>query len=136
MQLTNGDKINLLAAYHFFVGGIFALLAIAALVVPLAAVALGESEFLARLPGWFLGSSLLIVAIVLGGIALIDLVLGWGLWQLKTWGRTGAMIFAVFIIPFVPIGTIAGGVILYVLLQDEIRELFWAANQPVPPRSQ
>ena len=70
MQLTNGDKINLLAAYHFFVGGIFALLAIAALVVPLAAVALGESEFLARLPGWFLGSSLLIVAIVLGGIAL------------------------------------------------------------------
>lgn len=136
MQLTNNDKVNLLAAYHFFVGGFLAVLATAALVVPLAAVALGESVFLARLPGWFLGSSLLIVVAVLGGIALIDLVLGWGLWQLKTWGRTGAMIFAVFSIPFIPIGTVAGGVILYVLLQDEIRELFWAADQPFAPRPQ
>lgn len=134
MQLTNNDKVNLLAAYHFFVGGLFALLAIAALVVPLAAVALGESEFLARLPGWFLGSSLLIVAAVLSVIALIDLVLGWGLWQLKTWGRTGAMIVAVFRIPFIPFGTIAGGVILYILLQDQIRELFWAASHPLSPQ--
>lgn len=130
MPMTDSNKVNFVAAYYFFIGGIFALLAIAALVVPLAAVALGESAFLARLPGWFLGSSLLIGAAALGGIALIFLLLGWGLWQLKPWSRTGAMILAVFQVPFIPIGTVAGGVILYVLLQDEIRELFWAANNP------
>ncbi|MEZ4767533.1 MAG: hypothetical protein R2844_03800 [Caldilineales bacterium] len=134
MRTNEGDKVNFVAAYYFFVGGIFALLAVAALVVPLAAVALGESEFLARLPGWFLGSTLLIVAVFLGGLALIFLVFGWGLWQLRTWSRTGAMILAVFQIPFIPIGTVAGGVILYILLQDQVRELFWVANQPFPPR--
>ncbi len=134
MQLTEGSKVNFVAAYYFFIGGLFALLAIAALVVPLAAVALGESAFLARLPGWFLGSTLLIGAIFLAGLALIFLLLGWGLWQLKPWSRTGAMILAVFQIPFIPIGTIAGGVILYILLQDQVRELFWVANQPFPSR--
>ena len=134
MRMTDSDKVNFVAAYHFFSGGLFALLAIAALVVPLAAVALGESAFLARLPGWFLGSTLLIVAAVLAGLAAMNLALGWGLWQLKNWGRTGAMILAVFQIPFIPIGTIAGGVILYVLLQDQTRELFWAANRPIPHR--
>ena len=34
------------------------------------------------------------------------------------------MIAAVIQIPFVPIGTLAGGAILYVLMQDQIRELF------------
>lgn len=125
MRMTSADKVNALAAYHFFVGGLFALLAIASVLVPAAAVALDESPFLARLPGWFLGGALLAVALVLGGIALIYLALGWGLWQLKSWGRSGSMIAAVFSIPFVPIGTVAGGVILYVLLQDQIRELFW-----------
>lgn len=134
MRLTDYDKVNALAAYHFFVGGLFALAAVAAVAVPMAAVALDESAFLARLPGWFLGSTLLVVAAVLAGIAAIDFVLGWGLWQLRTWGRTGAMVFAVFQIPFIPFGTVAGGVILYILLQDQVRELFWAGDNPVHPR--
>ena len=109
MRMTDSNKVDIVAAYYFFVGGLFAVLAIAALVVPLAAVALGESAFLARLPGWFLGSTLLIGAALLSGLALIFLVLGWGLWQLKTWGRTGAMILAVFQNPFIPGGHHARG---------------------------
>ena len=35
------------------------------------------------------------------------------------------MIAAVIQIPLVPIGTLAGGAILYVLMQDQMRELFW-----------
>jgi hypothetical protein len=127
--MTQYDKVNALAAYHFFVGGLFGLLAIGALVVPTAAVMLEESAFLARLPGWFLGSTLLAVAALLAGIALLDLTLGWGLWQLKPWARTLAMIAAIFRIPFIPFGTLAGGVILYILLQDQTRALFWRSPE-------
>ena len=126
MHLSTYDKINLIAAYHFIVGGLYLLLAAAIIVLPVSAVLLEASEFLARLPGWFLGLILLAMAGLVALVGLINLVLGWGLWQLKPWGRVGAMIAAVFRLPFVPIGTIAGGVILYVLLQDETRVLFLA----------
>lgn len=126
MHLNTYDKINLIAAYHFIVGGLYLLLAGAIIVLPVSAVLLEASEFLARLPGWFLGLILLAAAGLVALVSLINLVLGWGLWQLKPWGRVGAMIAAVFRLPFVPIGTIAGGVILYVLLQDETRALFTA----------
>jgi hypothetical protein len=132
MRLSTYDKVNLIAAYHFLVGGLNLILAVAVLILPVSAVVLQESEFLARLPGWFLGLGLLGIAAIVGVLAAINLALGWGLWQIKPWGRMGAMILAIFRIPVVPIGTIAGGVILYVLLQDETRDLF--LNPPAGQR--
>jgi hypothetical protein len=126
MRLTTYNKVNLIAAYYFLVGGLLAIVAAGSILVPVSAVLLGASEFLARLPGWFLGSALLVIA---GGLALLAfacLAIGWGLWQLKPWGRTWAMIAGVLQIPLVPIGTIAGGASLYVLLQDQTRDLFLA----------
>ncbi len=128
MRLDTYTKVNIIAAYHFIVGGLYLVLAAGVLIVPLAAVALEESEFLAQLPGWFLGVSLLVIAGSIALIAGVNLALGWGLWQLKPWGRMGAMIAAIFRIPLVPIGTIAGGVILYVLLQDQVRDIFFSAS--------
>ena len=124
MRLNTYDKVNAIAAYHLIVGGLYLLAAAAVIIVPVAAVLLESSAFLARLPGWFLGGALLIVAGVISLIAAINLVLGWGLWQLRPWARMGAMIAAIFRIPLVPIGTVAGGAILYVLLQDRTREIF------------
>lgn len=126
MRLNTYNKVNLIAAYYFLVGGFLAVLAAGALVVPVAAVLLDASEFLARLPGWFLGSTLLLIAGFFAVLAIACLAIGWGLWQLKPWGRTWAMIAGVLQIPLVPIGTIAGGASLYVLLQDPTRELFLA----------
>lgn len=126
MRLNTYNKVNLIAAYYFLVGGFFLILAAGSLVVPVAAVLLGSSEFLARLPGWFLGSTLLLIAGALALAALACLAIGWGLWQLKPWGRLWAMIAGVLQIPLVPIGTVAGGASLYVLLQDQTRELFLA----------
>lgn len=131
MRLSAYDKVNLIAAYHFLVGGLYLIAAGAVVLLPVAAVLLQESEFLASLPGWFLGLNILVIAGGITIIALINLLLGWGLWQLRSWARMGAMIAAIFRIPFVPIGTVAGGIILYVLLQDETRDLFPAP--PVPP---
>lgn len=126
MRLTTYNKVNLIAAYYFLVGGFLLTLAAGSLVVPVAAVLLDASEFLTRLPGWFLGSTLLLIAGALALLAGACLAIGWGLWQLKPWGRTWAMIAGVLQIPLVPIGTIAGGASLYVLLQDPTRELFLA----------
>jgi hypothetical protein len=126
MRLNTYNKVNLIAAYYFLAGGFLLILAAGALVVPVSAVLLGTSEFLARLPGWFLGSTLLIIAGFLAVMAIACLSIGWGLWQLKPWGRLWAMIVGVIQIPLVPIGTIAGGASLYVLLQDQTRELFLA----------
>jgi hypothetical protein len=126
MRLTTYNKVNLIAAYYFLVGGFLVILAAGTILVPVSAVLLEASEFLARLPGWFLGSTLLVIA---GGLALLAfacLAIGWGLWQLKPWGRTWAMVAGVLQIPLAPIGTIAGGASLYVLLQDPTRELFLA----------
>ena len=124
MRLNTYDKVNVIAAYHLIVGGLYLVAAAGVVIVPVAAVLLESSAFLARLPGWFLGGTLLVAGGVIGLIAAINLVLGWGLWQLKPWARMGAMIAAILRIPLVPIGTIAGGAILYVLLQDQSRDIF------------
>jgi hypothetical protein len=126
MRLTTYNKVNLIAAYYFLVGGFLAILAASSLVVPVAAVLLDASEFLARLPGWFLGSTLLVIAGGLAVLAIACLAIGWGLWQLRPWGRTWAMIAGVLQLPLVPIGTVVAGASLYVLLQDQTRELFLA----------
>lgn len=124
MRLTPLTKINFIAAYYFITGGLLLLLAIAAIVTPLGAVAFDASAFLARLPGWFLGLSIAGVAGGLAALGAANLVIGWGLWQLKPWGRLWAMIVGVLQIPLVPLGTLAGGASLYVLLQDQTRDLF------------
>ncbi|HNS02182.1 MAG TPA: hypothetical protein PKM78_07345 [Anaerolineae bacterium] len=126
MRLTTYNKVNLIAAYYFLVGGFLLMLAAASILIPVAAVLLEASAFLARLPGWFLGSTLLLVAGFQALLAMACLAIGWGLWQLKPWGRTWAMIAGVLQIPLAPIGTIAGGASLYLLLQDPTRELFLA----------
>lgn len=124
MRATISTKINLIAAYYFLFGGAFLLAAIGAIVMPLAAVMTDSSEFLARLPDWFLGLSLLGIAGLLAVIGIGSLAIGWGLWQLKPWARLWAMIAAVLQMPLVPLGPIAGGASLYVLLQDQTRDLF------------
>lgn len=124
MRLTTSTKINLIAAYYFIAGGLLLLLALAAIVTPLGAVALDASAFLARLPGWFLGLSIASIAGGLAALGAANLAIGWGLWQLKPWGRLWAMIAGVLQIPLVPLGTLAGGASLYVLLQDQTRDLF------------
>lgn len=128
MRFTIYSKINLVAAYYFIVGGLLAILAVAALIGPTSAALLGASEFWARLPGWFVAIGALGAAFALGAVAIAFLAVGWGLWQLKPWSRMGAMIAAILQIPFVPIGTLAAGAILYLLMQDKVREIFWSGH--------
>lgn len=124
MRATVSTKVNLIAAYYFLLGGFLIILAVAALVVPVSATLMGSSEVLARMPGWFLGVILLLAAGTLAALGIICLAIGWGLWQLRPWARQWAMVAGVVQIPLLPIGTLAGGASLYLLLQDSTRDLF------------
>lgn len=124
MRLSTYDKVNLIAAYHLMVGALYLVVAAVAVILPLSAMLLEESAFLARLPGWLLGLGMLSVSAIISLVGIVNLALGWGLWQIRPWSRMAAMVAAIFRLPVVPVGTIAGGVILYVLLQDETRDLF------------
>ena len=124
MRATTSTKINLIAAYYFLLGGFLLMAAVAAVVIPLAAALTESNAFLARLPDWFLGISLLGIGGLLMALAAGSLAIGWGLWQLKPWGRLWAMIAAVMHMPVIPLGPVIGGASLYVLLQDQTRDLF------------
>lgn len=74
-------------------------------------------------------------AIVLGGIgtaiaglilalSLPGLIAGLGLLQLRSWARTLSIVLSGLSLFSVPFGTILGVVGLYVLLQDEVQDLF------------
>lgn len=47
----------------------------------------------------------LTVAVV---IAVLFAIIAWGLWKLREWGRIGALVGAIFHLPFFPMGTVIG----------------------------
>ncbi len=95
--------------------------------------------FLAIAPWGFLSGDPT-AAIVLGGIAtalaglilalsLPGLVAGVGLLHLRSWARTLAIVLSGLSLFSVPFGTILGVVGLYVLLQDDVQDLFEDARR-------
>ena len=66
---------------------------------------------------WVLGS-------VLIAVGLVDLVIGWGLWNLKKWARTLAIVLAVIGLISFPIGTIISIITLWYLFKAEIKACF------------
>jgi hypothetical protein len=62
-------------------------------------------------------------------ISILNLVVGYGLWILKPWARIGAIALAIVSLIFMPIGTIAGGLILWYLLKPEVAVAFEKPRQ-------
>ncbi|MAE93406.1 MAG: hypothetical protein CL910_01970 [Deltaproteobacteria bacterium] len=65
-----------------------------------------------------------VVAGLIAGLSLPGVLAGWGLLRRRPWARTLALAMGVLSLFSVPLGTILGVVTLYVLLQDDVRELF------------
>ncbi|MCD6512605.1 MAG: hypothetical protein J7K61_03280 [Thermoplasmata archaeon] len=59
-------------------------------------------------------------------IGLIDLLIAYGLWELKSWARTAAIVLAIIGLLGFPIGTIISIIILWYLFKPEIKEAFKA----------
>ena len=57
-------------------------------------------------------------------IGIIYVIVGWGLWTMKSWARLAAIVLAVISLISFPIGTILGIIILWYLFKPEIKEAF------------
>lgn len=66
--------------------------------------------------------------VALGAIAIIFgifyIVVGWGLWTMKSWARIVAIILAVISLLSFPVGTIIGIIVLWYLFKPEIKQAF------------
>jgi len=66
---------------------------------------------------WIVGEVLIVIGI-------LDIVIGWGLWNLKRWARTFAIVLAVIGLIGFPIGTVISIVTLWYLFKPEIKACF------------
>jgi len=66
---------------------------------------------------WIVGGALIVIGI-------LDIVIGWGLWSLRKWARTAAIVLAVVGLISFPIGTIISIIILWYLFKPEIKACF------------
>ncbi|MBN1482688.1 hypothetical protein EH223_11910 [candidate division KSB1 bacterium] len=69
-----------------------------------------------------------IVAVALSGIfsvfAIPEIIAGWGILKLKSWGRILGVIVAILDLINIPIGTIFGIYALWVLMNEETEQIF------------
>ncbi|MCC6457706.1 MAG: hypothetical protein IT328_22310 [Caldilineaceae bacterium] len=65
-----------------------------------------------------------VIALAFMAMSILNLVVGYGIWIQKPWARIGAIALAIVGLLFMPIGTIAGALILWYLLQPEVAAAF------------
>lgn len=109
------DGVSLLSIWHFIVAALFAL-GLCAMTIPIVAVWADASTS----PGdAFIATMFLMigfVAILVFAVAFV--VVGWGLWRLRSWARMAAIVLAILSLFAFPIGTVTGGLTLWYLLAD------------------
>ncbi len=117
------DGITLAALYYFFVAGLFLvgslIMAIPTLILGVVTLAEEPDAIVGLIAVGFIG----VVLLLLG---LLNLAVGYGLWQVQNWGRIGAIVLAVIGLLFMPVGTITGAILLWYLLQPEVAARFQA----------
>jgi len=65
-----------------------------------------------------------IVGAVLIAIGVLDILIGWGLWSLRKWARTVAIVLAVVGLISFPIGTVISIITLWYLFKPEVKACF------------
>lgn len=113
--------IQLIAGYHFVIALLFLL---GTVILAFPTVLLGIVG-VAEDPGAFIGMFAVgIIAMVCMIFSILYLVIGYGLWTLRQWGRIAAITMGVLSLFFAPIGTIAGGLTLWYLFKTEVAARF------------
>jgi hypothetical protein len=124
-QGVRDQGVSLIAAYHFLVAGLFLMGTVTMSFPTLILGAVGILED----PGAFIGMLAVgMIALVTMIFCLVHLVVGYGLWTQRAWGRVAAMALAVVTLFAVPIGAIVGGAILWYLLKPEVAAHFETAT--------
>lgn len=120
------DGTLLIALYHFISGflsllgmcGLFSMPIIVGLTAGVSSEpGAGEAVAITAVMGLLIGGLFLL-------IALANVIVGWGLWRQRDWGRTGAIALAFLRLINIPLGTLIGGLIIWYLLRDEVKAEF------------
>lgn len=115
------DGVTLVAVYHFVVAALFL---VGTLIMAVPTLILGIVT-LAEEPDAAIGFVAVgFIAAVLLALSLVNLAVGYGLWRVESWGRTGAIVLSIIGLLFFPIGTIIGAIILWYLLKPEVAAHF------------
>ncbi len=115
------DGATLIAGYHFVVAGIFLIITLLFAFPTLLLVIVGMAEDSGALIGaLFTG----LFSLLWMGLALLNLVVGYGVWTERSWGRTAALALAILRLINIPIGTATGGLALWYLLREDVAEQF------------
>jgi hypothetical protein len=109
------DGVTLVAIWHFIMAALSAI-GLCGMAIPIVAVWADSSTN----PG---DAMVATIALMLGVVAILVfavafVAVGWGLWQLASWARVGAIVLAILQLFGFPIGTVAGGLTLWYLLAD------------------
>jgi hypothetical protein len=115
------DGITVVAVYHFIVGALFL---IGAVIMAIPTIILTIITLAEEPDAGFAMIAVGLIAALLLILSLLNLSVGFGLWTLKPWGRSAAIVLAVVGLLFFPIGTIAGALVLWYLLQPEVASRF------------
>ena len=115
------DGVILIAIYQFISSIPGLILGIAVLAIALPAVIQGVHDQIGLIAAIF-GISL--VTLFTLGLSIISIVSGIGLIAMKNWARWIACTLALSIIWAVPIGTLIGCLILFYLLQEDVKQHF------------
>jgi hypothetical protein len=129
------DGVAIIAIYQFIVGFLSLLGICGLLSIPLI---VGASTAAARVEGGAIATAIVsTVMIFVAGILLLaavaNVIIGWGLWKQREWGRIGALVLAVLGLLKFPVGTIIGALIIWYLLRENVRQEFQAQPQAQPP---
>ena len=115
------DSITLVAAYHFVVGALFlvgtVIMAVPTLILGIVTLAEEPDAAIGLVAVGFIATVLML-------LCLLNLAVGYGLWRVQSWARTAAIVLAIIGLLFIPIGTIFGALILWLLMQPAVAARF------------
>ena len=115
------DGATLIGGYHFVVAGIFLLITMIFVFPTFILGIVGMTEDVGAFIGAFVTG---IFALLWMALAILNVVVGYGVWNQRAWGRTAALALAILRLINVPIGTITGGLAVWYLLREDVSEEF------------
>lgn len=115
------DGVTLLAGYHFMLAGILLLGTVVLMIPTMITAIVGITSDPEALIGTLILAILAGVCMIL---CLLMVVVGYGLWTQRQWGRAAALALAFVSLIAFPIGTVIGALTLWYLLKPEIGPQF------------
>jgi len=85
----------------------------------------GMGPALPGMPMMLYGGWMQAIAVVMLAIAVLDAIVGWGLWTKQPWARIAAIVVSVLQVFSFPIGTLVGGFGIYLFgFEPNVQKMF------------